>query len=259
MQLNFADVYERALVPHLFEPFARDLVARASPAPDERVLDVGCGTGIVARTARARTGGSARIVGLDLSAPMIAVARTAAPDIEWHEGNAQELPFEPASFDLVVSQAALMFFPDRALAVRAMRRVLAPGGRVAASVWQTLPQDGLMSALAAIVERHLGPLPPDRRHAFGDPAALGALFVEAGFGGVEVTPIEKTLRFPDPLELVRLNTFAVAPPSFPTLEDDERQRLLGAIVAEAAELIARHSEGGELLVPMGANVVTARA
>src|SRR5687767_9733938 len=104
-QPNAADEYERIIVPAIFDRYARDLVERARPiGPSDRVLDLGCGTGIIARVLRERLGGAASIVGLDVSPAMIAKARSIAPDIDFREGNAMALPFEDGSFDLVLCQ-----------------------------------------------------------------------------------------------------------------------------------------------------------
>ena len=120
------ELYERYLVPAITRIWASDLIDRAGPKPGKSLLDVACGTGVVARLAaeRMRTG---RVVGLDLNEGMLAVARsvpiTGAP-IEWREGSALSLPFENRSFDLVLCQLGVQFFPDRSLALREMKRVL---------------------------------------------------------------------------------------------------------------------------------------
>src|SRR4026209_321228 len=119
---NPAETYERYMVPVLFAPSAERMVELARPRPGQRVLDVGCGTGIVARRAAARGGGHGHITGLDASPGMLAVARAAAGreqrSIEWREGRAEALPFSDGEFDLVLCQYALMFFtaPSAALA-----------------------------------------------------------------------------------------------------------------------------------------------
>jgi SAM-dependent methyltransferase len=117
------ELYERCLVPAITRIWASDLIDRAGPKPGQSLLDVACGTGVVARLAaeRMRTG---RVVGLDLNEGMLAVARsvpvTGAP-IEWREGSALSLPFENRSFDLVLCQLGVQFFPDRSLALREMK------------------------------------------------------------------------------------------------------------------------------------------
>src|SRR3954447_24287673 len=113
---DFADMFERVLVPAIFKPYANDLVERARPiGPSDRVLDLGCGTGIVARVLRERLGGAARITGLDAAPPMISMAKSVAPELDFREGNAMALPFADHSFDLVLSQQMLQFVPDRGL------------------------------------------------------------------------------------------------------------------------------------------------
>jgi ubiquinone/menaquinone biosynthesis C-methylase UbiE len=134
------DNYERHLVPSIFGPWARDLVVAANLRSGERVLDIACGTGIVARTAARNIGSSSSVVGLDLSGPMLAAARSAAAHenvtIEWREGSAVDLPLADAAFDVVFCQQGLQFFPDRAAALSEMYRVLTPGGRLVLSIWE---------------------------------------------------------------------------------------------------------------------------
>lgn len=126
--------YERYLVPSVFAPWALDLVEVAALRPGERVLDIACGTGIVARTAARRLSDGARVVGLDFSAPMLEVARLAAKAegvaAEWLEDSAVTLPLADATFDVAFCQQGLQFFPDRPTALREMRRILAPNGRL---------------------------------------------------------------------------------------------------------------------------------
>src|SRR5262249_475385 len=116
------------MVPSLFAPCARILIEAANPNPGERVLDVGCGTGIVAREVASRLGTTAPITAVDLSADMLAVARAAADrqglTINWQEGNAEQLSFADDAFDLVLCQFALMFVADKTAALSEMRRVI---------------------------------------------------------------------------------------------------------------------------------------
>jgi len=108
---NPAQTYEDYLVPHQFRPWTEELLARATPALGERVLDVACGTGIVARTVVQRLGEDATVTGLDLNPAMIDVARAAAEQegvvIAWHVGRADALPFPDGTFDLVLIQQGL--------------------------------------------------------------------------------------------------------------------------------------------------------
>src|SRR5262245_23622242 len=116
-----AELYQRYLVPAVTAPWAADLVARAQLRAGERVLDVACGTGVVARLAAERVGAGGRVVGLDVNAGMLAVARSLEPvpgaAIEWCEASVLEMPFAPATFDVALCQFGLQFFPDRPLAL----------------------------------------------------------------------------------------------------------------------------------------------
>ena len=115
--LEAAEVYEERFVPALFGQWAPLLVEEAGVDRGDRVLDVACGTGIVARTAADRVGPTGSVVGVDLNEAMLIVARRVRPDLEWRQDDAAELPFEDGSFDVALCQMALMFFPDRAQAI----------------------------------------------------------------------------------------------------------------------------------------------
>jgi ubiquinone/menaquinone biosynthesis C-methylase UbiE len=131
--------YERVMVPAVFGPWAKDLLDRAALAPGMRALDVACGTGIVARLAALQVGSTGRVVGVDSNEAMLAVARAQpAPggaQVEWRQGDATKLPFTDGEFDRVLCQHGLQYVADRIAALREMKRVLAPGGRLALSVF----------------------------------------------------------------------------------------------------------------------------
>src|SRR5436853_314651 len=122
------ELYQKYLVPAITQKWAEDLVSRAQPCAGEHVLDIACGTGVVARLAAARMV-RGHVTGLDLNKGMLAVAHAVPSEgapIDWIEGSALDLPFPGESFDLVLCQLGVQFFPDRRLALREMRRVLSP-------------------------------------------------------------------------------------------------------------------------------------
>ena len=134
-----AELYERYPATYILGPWAPLLIDAACLILGERVLDLACGTGLVARIGAQRVGPAGRVVGVDLNPGMIAVAQSlpavvGAP-VEWLERSAVDLRLPSADFDVVFCQQGLQFFPDRLVALREMRRVLKPGGRLALSVW----------------------------------------------------------------------------------------------------------------------------
>ncbi len=152
---NAAQIYEDWFVPSLFAPWAPVLVQTAGTAPGEQVLDVACGTGVVAREARRTVGAAGRAVGVDVNASMLAVAERCGPDVHWEKAAAEALPFDDASFDRVVCQFGLMFFEDRTRALREMARVLRPGGGMAIAVWSSLGDTPAFAALVELIAEHV--------------------------------------------------------------------------------------------------------
>jgi ubiquinone/menaquinone biosynthesis C-methylase UbiE len=242
-QADVGDLFERVLVPAIFAPYAHALIERARPiGPADRILDLGCGTGIVARLVRERLGGGTRIAGLDISAPMIAKARALAPELEWHEGNAMKLPFEEGAFDLLLSQQMLQFVPDPAAALREARRVLVPGGRLLLSTWRARPEQPLFDELGRVAERHLG-ASNDKRWALGEDR-LRVLLAEAGFRNVAIETcslVDRYREFP-----VRQSALAA---NFDTsaLSPGELEAKLAAVEAESVEVLKRFTAPGGII------------
>jgi len=155
--------YDRYLAPLLFEPYAVELVTRVPKRDGLRVLELACGTGVVTRHLRAALPDSATVVATDLSADMIAYAQRAVPasGIEWQTADAQALPFDDGSFDVAVCQFGLMFLPDKVRGFREAHRVLAPGGQLLATVWDSLAANPYAAEMAATLDE-LCPADPPR-------------------------------------------------------------------------------------------------
>lgn len=207
---NSAEAYERYLVPALMTRWAGRLLDVAGAKPGERVLDVGCGTGVVARQAAPLVGPRGRLVGLDLNEGMLAVARAAScdgrPAIEWRQGNAMAIPFGEAEFDLVLCHQALQFVSDPNAALREMRRVLADGGRVAVGVCRSIEFCPGYPLLAESLRRHVG---PEAEAIMRSPFPswtidhVRGLFSAAGFRDVRVAIEVTPIRYPSPEEFLR--------------------------------------------------------
>lgn len=259
-QVSFPRMYEETLVGPLFRPWAETLLDLARVAAGDRVLDVACGTGIVARLARQRIGNEGRVVGVDASAPMLAVAAEIAPEVEWREGDAASLPLgDDDRFDVVVCQQGLQFFADKAAAVREMRRVLASGGRLVIATWRPVEENPLFRDLHRIGERRLGPI-VDHRHSMGDGGEIAALLRDAGFEDVRVETKAGTTRFADGRVFVRMNAMALVGMSgaAASMDENERAEALETIVGESAGILPAYDDGGELAFEMRSNVATAR-
>ena len=194
-----AEVYEEFFVPALFGEWAARVADAAQLAPGQKVLDVACGTGVLAREAARRIDPGGVVVGLDCNEGMLSVARRKAPGIEWRRGMAESLPFADAALDAVVSQFGLMFFEDRRAALREMWRILRPGGRLAVAVWDALDHTAGYAAMAALLQRLFGDRVVAALHApfaLGDAAVLRFLFAEAGITNIEIRTSDGTARFP---------------------------------------------------------------
>jgi ubiquinone/menaquinone biosynthesis C-methylase UbiE len=198
--------YERYFVPAIAAPLADDLIAIAEPRPGERVLDVACGTGVVTRLASQRVGAAGTVAGLDVDPGMLAVASSMTPPgmvIEWHKATAETMPLPDASFDAVLCQMGLQFVPDKPMALREMRRVLVPGGRLILNVPGPTPR--LLAIMAEQLAHHIGPEAAgfvDHVFSLHDTAVLEDLIGDAGFSDVSVRSPSKFLRLPAPEEFL---------------------------------------------------------
>ena len=204
------EAYEELFVPVIFSPWAERLVDRATIEGDENVLDIACGTGIVARLVARRVGDAGSVVGVDNDEGMLAVAtKTAAAaglSIEWEKADVTDLAFTDHRFDIVFCQQGLPFFEDPRRALVEMRRVVAKDGRVLLNVGRPLQYQPGWAVLADALTRHLGekwgnmlskPFPE------WDGKYLRELTQDAGFGDITVTIEIGTVRFPSVKEFLR--------------------------------------------------------
>ncbi|MBT8401204.1 MAG: methyltransferase domain-containing protein [Rhodothermia bacterium] len=194
--------YERFFVPAIGAPLAAELVRLAALSPGDRVLDVACGTGVVARMASEQVGETGTVVGLDVNPGMIAVARAAAPpglSIEWHEASADSMPFPDASFDVVLCQMGLQFMPDKPAVLAEIRRVLARDGRLVLNLPGPTPQ--LFTIMGEALSCHVGEEAMgfvNQVFSLHDADALEDLIREAGFRDISLQSDTKRLPLPAP-------------------------------------------------------------
>ena len=241
----------------IMEPWTDDLIRSANCRDGDRVLDVACGTGVVANRVNLVTGKSCVITGIDLNEAMLGAARS-NPQIEWHQGSANDLPFDPGSFDVVLCQQGLQYFPDRAAAMKEMARVLFSGGRLAINVWGALDRQPFHAALANAIENFLG---TEARSAFADLAfslntaeELRGLASDAGFEDIHIRFEHRTVRYPAPAGLV--TGFMGATPmagQFAALTDDQKH----AFVTHVINGVAGYVDDAGLASPMENHFLTA--
>jgi SAM-dependent methyltransferase len=187
--IEAANGYQDQLAPALMQEWAPRVAKAARIGTGDTVLDVACGTGVLAREAARRAGATGVVTGLDLSQAMLAVAARLSPTLQWKQASADHLPFPDESFDAVVSQFGLMFFPDQVGALREMMRVLKPGGRLAVAVWGSLADTPAYAAEVELVERLAGRAAADALRApfvLGDPRQMAELCDAAGIVGARV-------------------------------------------------------------------------
>ncbi len=255
-----AEIYEQHMVPAIFARWAPDLVEAAQVRPGGRVLDVACGTGAVTRVLSERVGPQGTVVALDINPGMLAVARTAAPgrNIEWREGSAVSMALPNATFDNVVCQQGLQFFPDKPAALSEMRRVLKSGGRLALACWRSTEHMPGYLALEQALARRVGPekakLPP---FALGDGETIRGLVTDAGFRTVIVRLDAKLIRFHSAEHMVRA-VVGGAPTMLGALAE-QGEGVLDAIVAEVAQATRDYVDDEGWAIPSISHVVTAVA
>jgi ubiquinone/menaquinone biosynthesis C-methylase UbiE len=259
------EVYERELVPAVFGEWAPIVVELAHPRPGERVVDVACGTGIVARIAAARVGPAGVVVGVDLNPGMLSVARSvmltdsrSAAPIQWQEASADKLPFPGESFDIVYCQLGLQFFADRPAALREMRRVLGPEGRLALMVWRGIHESPGFAVLAASLEEHVGQAAAAiMRAPFGlsNAEELAGLVRAAGFRDVAIQQRVGTVRF---ASLDRFVLSYVAGSPLAGLVSQANDAARGALITDARNALAQYATNTELAFPIAAHLLSAR-
>ncbi len=250
--------YERIMVPAIFNLWAKDLLDTAALAPGMRVLDVACGTGIVARLAASQVGPTGRVVGLDTNEAMLAVARaqpaTTWAHVEWQKGNATKLPFPDGEFDTVLCQQGLQYVPDRPAALREMKRVLVSRGQLALSVFsQSIGYQVLERTAAQFVGEEAAAIVREP-FALADLDELSAILGMVEFSTVQMHTKTLTARFVLADNFTDYQLEGRLANAVSKLSDEIR----GALVAALRTAFESHMVPGGLAFPMEAHVVLAR-
>jgi ubiquinone/menaquinone biosynthesis C-methylase UbiE len=256
---NASDHYERFAVGRHLRPIAERFLEQLSLRSTDRALDVACGTGIVARLAAEKIGRTGQVTGLDLNVGMLKTAKKLAGDadlpIQWTHGDATALPFSASEFDVVLCQQGLQFIPDKARALREMRRVLVPEGTFAintfgrASAFHVALAESLAKYVNASVSKlSLAPF------ALSDPTALQALIETAGFRKVSLRTLEVARRVePTQQWLLQYSSALPYAESISAMDPAERAEMLRAIASSLKD----HWASDSFLVPCEVHFVCA--
>jgi ubiquinone/menaquinone biosynthesis C-methylase UbiE len=267
-----AEIYEHHLVPVMFEPFARDLIQLSDIRRSDRILDVACGTGILSRLAIDHVDASVgKVVGVDVNPAMLNVARhySAGKDIEWKEGSALSIPFPNESFELVICQQGLQFFPDRLKALTEMNRVLVgasnrdkDSGRLVLSIWTSIkdsPGFHILEQLLQETVSHEAATIMQLPHSLSDSSELISLVRAAGFDKILSKEVTKTISFDSVEEFVVGYTNGSMLASYfsdkKRIDDITLDKLLKAASSELNQFVDEHSR--KLSFPLRTRLVSA--
>ena len=254
--IEAAECYEAEFVPAFFAQWAPILCTAAAVTAGQTVLDVGCGTGIVARTAADLVAPAGSVTGLDLNEAMLTVARRVRPDLDWRQGDACALPFDEQTFDVVLSQMALMFVPDRTAALREMGRVAKQGGTVGLLVPSELERQVAFAPFLDIAARHAGPEALSLMSSYFVCGSLDGLtaLVEAAGLTVTTSRIEAGTYTAPSIDAAVANEIESTP-----LRERISDEVYQQIRDEARELFAPYTTAdGTLNTPFDANLVVAQ-
>lgn len=256
-QVEAARAYESLLVPALFREWAPRVLDAVNISARHSLLDVACGTGVVAREAH-RVNETLRVVGADIAPGMLAVAQELAPNLEWRLAPAERLPCDDSTFDAVTCQFGLMFFPGRVEALRKMLRVLRPGGVCAVVVWDRPESMEAIPTMIDLLQRRAGSGAADALRApftLGDIGTLESLFDRAGATELQVATEAGTARFPSVRSMVDAELRGWLPLMGVVLEEET----IASILAEAERALESHVEAtGELVFRTSGHLVTTR-
>ncbi|WP_068305256.1 class I SAM-dependent methyltransferase [Pararhodobacter sp. CCB-MM2] len=255
---NGPQVYEKVMVPLWFGRWADALMELLELRPGENVLDVACGTGVTTRMVRDKVGLDGSVTGLDVNAAMIAKAKNLADglDIGWLERDASDSGLPTGAVDVVLSQHGYHYFPDKPAALAEFRRVLAPGGRMALSIWDG--HSAYTKAVCMAVERHISPeIAAKQRAQRQTPSAdeLSAQLNAAGFSEVRVVRQEIDIEVPPARTFVplHLGSMPIAA-AFDALPDDRKAALIEDVKTE----MTPYERGDGLVYPDAVHVAVGR-
>jgi len=250
--------YENLFVPALFDQWTRHLVEGAMVREGSCVVDIACGTGVLARQALSQTGPGGRVVGVDLAPGMLVAAKEMEPNIDWILCSAEALELDDETFDCVISQFGMMFFPDRQKSAGEMFRVLKPGGSLAIAVWNSVEHNPAYADIIAVLQEHVGTAAADALrlpYSLGNADEVIAVLENSGFTHLRVDTRIETARFPSSRHMVEAELRGWLPLFDIHLDDEKIKEVL---VASDGRLARYSGPSGEAVFPTSAHVITGR-
>jgi len=250
--------YESLFVPALFEQWTKHLIEGASIREGSHVLDIACGTGVLARDALSRTGPGGRVVGVDPAPGMLAAAKEIEPKIDWILCGAEALELDDETFDCVISQFGMMFFQDRQKSAEEMFRVLKPGGSLAIAVWNSVEQNPAYADIIAVLQEQVGTAAADALrlpYSLGNTDEVIAVLDKSGFTSIRVETKVERARFPSSRHMVEAELRGWLPLFDIFLSDAEIDKVL---IESDGTLSKYAGPSGEAMFPTSAHVIIAR-
>jgi ubiquinone/menaquinone biosynthesis C-methylase UbiE len=250
--------YEKLFVPALFQVWTRHLIEGARILEGSHVLDIACGTGVLAREAFARTGANGQVVGVDPAPGMLAAAKEIEPAIDWVLCSAEALDVEDETFDCVISQFGMMFFQDRQKSTNEMFRALKPGGSLAIAVWRSIQHNPAYADIASILEEQVGTAAADALRlpfSLGDAGTITGTLEGSGFADISIEAKTESATFPGTRQMVEAELRGWLPLFDIFLNEDE----INDVLIESDKTLDKYSgPSGEAKFPTSAHIFTAR-
>ena len=250
--------YESLFVPALFEAWTKNLVAGAGIQEGSHVLDIACGTGVLARAALSQAGANARVAGADPAPGMIAAANEIEPRIEWLLCGAEALDVDDETFNCVVSQFGMMFFQDRQKSTNEMFRVMKPGGSLAIAVWRSVEHNPAYADIISVLQEHVGTAAADALrlpYSLGDAGEVTGVLQNSGFMDISVEAKTESALFPSSRQMVEAELRGWLPLFEIFLSEDE----IDQVLVESDKTLSKYAgPSGEAVFPTSAHIITAR-
>ena len=250
--------YESLFVPALFEQWTTHLIEGAGIRKASHVLDIACGTGVLARNALSQTGPSGRVVGVDPAPGMLAAAKEIEPNIDWILCGAEALELDDETFDCVISQFGMMFFQDRQKSAEEMFRVLKPSGSLAIAVWNSVEQNPAYADIIAVLQEQVGTAAADALRlpfCLGNPDEVTTVLSNSGFTSINVETTVESAQFPSSRHMVEAELRGWLPLFDINLSE---AKINDVLIASDSTLSKYTSSSGKAVFPTSAHVITAR-